>query len=105
MGTRIWCRVHSSHSFVAGLLRLLRSQQDNQHCCIRWMVNDAVFVEHENVAGFTRGVLDLMVNELGFDVELLVDMPSAESDGGQSLSTQRKVCLQDRAYGVSPTMS
>jgi len=90
-----WRADAATHSFINGLIRALKAQRDEPHHCVRWIVNDVVFVEHPDVQGFTGSALELLVIALGF---------SSESLGG-SPSQQAKSSLEDQAFVASASLS
>lgn len=82
-----WRADQATHSFINGLIRALKAQRDSPQHCVRWMVGDVVFVEHPDVAAFTRSSLELLTSALGFRADL--------PDGSAGLEEQS---LQDRPF-------
>lgn len=99
------CRHASSHSFVAGLIQTLKTQLDHPKHCLRWVVHDAVFVEHECVGDFTRGALRLMLVALGFNTDLTVEAVTKEAGHVHPNGDQKVAPLHDRAFTVGAAMS
>lgn len=63
---RTWGCRPSSHSFIGGLVAALRAQLRENQYCVAWTIDDAVFVEHEEVAAFSRDAIRLLISSVEF---------------------------------------